>query len=376
MCSRTKEQENKVSKRLANFKVLTTLIFLITKGNFSRIVFASLHCIAIILSIVLPADSANSIGNNIAATPFSIKNLRTIKRYSNLNISNKHGPCITISDSSHVEILDSNIGPCKGAGVDIKSSSHITLSGNDIHDTDSNGIQTYKTTNVNIIANKFARNSSSIYALLSSSLSVKGNSFLNVLGPKPRGQFIQFNRVSGPYNEIVCNIAISQMGKGAPEDGISIYRSSGTLDSYLLISSNIINGGGPSGSGGGIMIGDGGSTEYVSATGNILINPGQYGIAVAGGSHIKVSGNLIYGRSQPFTNVGLYVWNQSPSQCNNVDVTGNKVYWINSRNKPNPFWNAKNCGELSGESQPFSWSPWLINGVSSVRPKDCRLSEL
>ena len=321
----------------------------------------------------MPTYSANpDLKNKTVEAPLSINNSRNIKRYSNLNISNKHGPCIIISDSSYVEVLDSNIGPCKGAGIDIKSSSHIQLRGNSVHDTESNGVQTYKSTNVDIIANKFARNSSSVYALLSSSLRIKGNSFLNVLGPKPRGQFIQFNRVSGPYNEIICNIAISQMGKGSPEDGISIYRSSGTRDSYLLISSNIINGGGPSNSGGGIMIGDGGSTEYVSATGNILINPGQYGIAVAGGTHINVSNNTIYGRSQPFTNVGLYAWNQNPSQCNDVRMTGNKIYWLNSKNKPNPYWNAKNCGVSGNDSQAFNWSPWLFNGINSVRPKECR----
>lgn len=303
--------------------------------------------------------------------PLMIDNSKNVRHYSNLRISNRFGPCIVIKNSSNVEIINSNIGPCNGPGVVIMSSSFLTLRRNFVHDTASNGIQIYNSSKVDILYNKFSRNSSSVYALFSSSIKINRNSFFNVLGPKPRGQFIQFNDVSGPYNEIICNIAISQMGKGSPEDGISIYRSRGMPNSHILISGNIINGGGPSASGGGIMIGDGGSTQYVSASGNILINPGQYGIAVAGGSHIQVSGNFIYGRSQRFTNVGLYAWNQNPTQCSDVRMNRNHIYWLNAKNKPNPYWNAKNCGVIAKDSQVFKWSPSLAKNIYFIRPKEC-----
>jgi hypothetical protein len=128
-----------------------------------------------------------------------------------------------------------------------------------------------------------------------------------------------------------------------------MYRSSGTSSSPIEIYSNLIVGGGPSESGGGIMLGDDGGA-YITARRNVLVDPGQYGIAVSGGNHMQVSDNWVYGRRQPFTNVGIYVWNQHSSSCNNITVSGNGVKWTNSSGRSNPFWDGGNCGTIAGVS--------------------------
>lgn len=60
------------------------------------------------------------------------------------------------------------------------------------------------------------------------------------------------------------------------------------------------------------MQGDGGG-EHMLTKDNILVDPGQYGIGVAGGKHIYIDNNKVYGKLNWFTNVGIYAYNFSPS---------------------------------------------------------------
>jgi hypothetical protein len=121
----------------------------------------------------------------------------------------------------------------------------------------------------------------------------------------PRGQFVQFDKVVGGENRISCNVGRNQPGQGTPEDAISLYKSHGAQNLPISVLYNLIIGGGPSDSGGGIMLGDDGGS-YQLAKGNILIDPGQYGIGVASGNNMTIADNLVYARKQPFTNVGIY----------------------------------------------------------------------
>ena len=74
------------------------------------------------------------------------------------------------------------------------------------------------------------------------------------------------------------------------------------------------------------MLGDGGGS-YQVAEGNDLVDPGQYGIAVASGDHMTIRNNRVYARAQTFTNVGISVWNQYPHACRDITVEGNFVKW-------------------------------------------------
>jgi hypothetical protein len=136
-----------------------------------------------------------------------------------------------------------------------------------------------------------------------------------------------------------------------------MYSSEGTVGSPIIIEKNVISGGGPSTSGGGIMLGDAGGA-YLVARGNVLEDPGQYGIGVAGGHDIEITGNVVVARRQPFTNVGISVWRQSPGQCHSIKVSDNQVNWISKSGRPNPWWDAKNCGPVSGViTNNFNASP-------------------
>jgi hypothetical protein len=78
------------------------------------------------------------------------------------------------------------------------------------------------------------------------------------------------------------------------------------------------------------MLGDDGGS-YQLAKGNILVDLGQYGIGVASGNNMTVADNLVYARKQPFTNVGIYTWNQYPHPCHTISITCNKVRWQSKR---------------------------------------------
>ena len=64
---------------------------------------------------------------------------------------------------------------------------------------------------------------------------------------------------------------------------------------------------------------------------------------------MTVLDNVIYGRSQEFTNVGIYVWDwRLAGTCHSRRVQGNHVQWHNSDGAAAPFWNGGNCGEIEG----------------------------
>ena len=90
------------------------------------------------------------------------------------------------------------------------------------------------------------------------------------------------------------------------------------------------------------MTGDYGGS-YIIVDNNTLVDPGQYGIAIAGGNNITIINNKIYGKRQPFTNNPLYVWGQLGVACSNINVKGNRANWTDRNGYNNMGWNAGNC---------------------------------
>ncbi|WP_262892216.1 hypothetical protein [Mucilaginibacter glaciei] len=166
-----------------------------------------------------------------------------------------------------------------------------------------------------------------------------------MLGPIPKGQMVQFNEVYGGGNRVNFNRCQNTPGIGNPEDAINMYKTNGTATSPVQIRNNQIRGGGTGASGGGIMLGDNGGS-YQMARNNILVNPGQYGMAISGGTHISITANKIYARQQPFTNVGIYVWNQHSTGCAFNTVNYNQVNYTNAAGKQNSGWDKGNCGDV------------------------------
>ena len=259
-----------------------------------------------------------------------------------LRITNAEGHGIDLRNCSNIRIERCVIGPCSGQAVNISGCSDVTVT-----------------------SSTFQHVATGVYALSSSGIKVIGNRALNVQGPMPRGQMVQFDKVTGAGNRILANAVLNQPGRSNPEDAISLYKSSGTPDDPIMVSGNRIRGGGPSVSGGGIMTGDNGGA-WIVVRENTLVDPGQYGIAFAGGSHIRIIDNRIYGASQPFTNVGLYVWNQSDAPGGEHEVRGNQVRWLNKEGKESPAWNSGNMGPVAGWDE----NEWHADVDAGMLPAD------
>lgn len=280
--------------------------------------------------------------------PFEIRGEKN-KLYSGLRIQNPNGPCLKITNSQNIRIENSQIGPCRGSGIEILNSNNITLNGNFITQTEGMpNVYAREIKNLRVEKNQMTQGSSGVYIERGQEIQVNKNRIFNVQGPFPRGQFVQFNEVNGPRNSISCNLGENQLGRSYAEDAINLFRSAGSPESYIEVYGNKIKGGGPSQSGGGIMTGDGGSSFFINAHRNILVNPGQYGIAAAGGHTINIYQNQVYAKSQSFTNVGIYVWDQYKSNCSNISVFSNLISWLSKDGSPNPLWSHGNCGTVAG----------------------------
>ncbi len=248
------------------------------------------------------------------------------KTITGLAISNKTGHCISLTNCSNITISNCKLGASKNEGVFL-----------------------YKCTNITVTNCTMDSIETGVYAELSSGIKVIYNDVKNVQGPMPRGQMAQFNNVSGGGNSISYNVADNIPGQSSTEDVISIFMSNGVVGDPIKVVGNWIRGGGPSGSGGGIMLGDYGGS-HILVTDNILVDPGQYGISVASGTDISVKNNKIFGKQQSFTNVGLYIWNQTTTACSSDTIMNNQVNFTGSNGVQNNMWNAGNCGTVVGWS--------------------------
>jgi hypothetical protein len=300
----------------------------------------------------------------------------TIDNQSNVTLSgvyirNLNGPCLTIRGGQNIRLENSELGPCQG-GVWIDGSKQATVNNVYIHDSgeDGEGVVVTFSQGVTITNNRIERVRTGVYALGSTGVRVERNRMKNMQGPMPRGQFVQFNKAYGGGNRILCNVGENVYGESRAEDAINLYASNGEAADPIQIIGNKIIGGGPSLSGGGVMMGDGGGA-YQVARDNILVDPGQYGMAVAGGHDISSTNNLIYARLQGFTNVGMYVWNQDPTTCYNLTIQGNTVNWTASSGSKNPNWNAGNCGTVNGWSGN-NWSGAIDGSIANLPIAACQ----
>lgn len=275
-------------------------------------------------------------------------NAINLNNVHDITISGKHFtggklPCINLTNCSNIHIIGNTFSNCTNVGV------HL-----------------YKCKNVLIEDNFFTKVSSGVYAeqVSEGGIKVISNQFLNMIGPFPRGQFIQFNNVSGPGCLISHNKGENCLDQSYPEDAISLYQSKGTENSPIIIDGNWIRGGGPSASGGGIMLGDRGGS-YLVAKNNVLVDPGEFGMAIAGGDHITITKNLIFGRSQYFTNVGLYINDIGGYQTTNCTISFNKVRYYNKNNYQNNAWIAP------GTTKPDGWETNIFGYAlnSSILPE-------
>jgi hypothetical protein len=252
--------------------------------------------------------------------------------------------------------------PC----IELYECYNITIVHNKLSASSQTGISLFNCYNINIQHNHINNVSTAVYAenIHQGRIVVNNNQFLNMQGPYPRGQCVQFNNVNGPGNEICYNKCENIGGRSNPEDAINLYKSNGMPGSPIIIKGNWIRGGGPSKSGGGIMLGDSGGS-YQIALNNILVDPGQYGIAISGGDRNAIIANSIYGRAQRFTNVGLYVAGYNGAICTNSTVKLNRVNYFNNSQKANHSW----IGPNTSKPQGWETNTWGADIGSKILPK-------
>ena len=253
-----------------------------------------------------------------------------------------------ISNQSNVVIENLRFENINGVSLNITGSNNITIRNCFFNKATEEAISIENASNITIENCLFNGVITGVYALQSQTIKIRNNQFVNVRmrSTGGRGQFVQFNNVTGAGNVIEDNKGENFLGESNPEDLISLFNSSGTAASPISIRNNIFRGGGPSTSGGGIMTGDNGGS-YQVVENNVLLDPGQYGIASAGGSNISLINNKIYAKQQPFTNNPLYVWAQAGASCSNINVKGNRVNWTDKNGEKNNGWNAGNCSGTS-----------------------------
>ena len=267
-----------------------------------------------------------------------------------------------LNDTTIADVVISNTTrPC----LKLSNCSNVTIKNCTLTNSADVAIFLYRCRNISVENCDISNVSTGVYALESQGIKIINNTVRNVKGPFPRGQMVQFDDVNGMGNRVTNNRCENILGESFAEDAISMYKSSGTPSDPIIISGNLIKGGGPSITGGGIMLGDNGG-EYIVAANNILVNPGQYGMAISGGKHIKIINNKIYSKRQSFTNVGLYIWNQNPLVCQNNTISGNYVNWTNSDGTANDGWNNGNCGPVAGWDANF----WRASIDSSLLKPD------
>lgn len=210
--------------------------------------------------------------------------------------------------------------------------------------------------NITIIDNTFDNVHTGLVAHNSRGIKFEYNDVKNVGGPmkeedKNNGFVALFDKINGEGNSISYNVSENIFGQSSPGDLINLNQSNGTAKSPIVVKGNWIRGGGPSPSGGGIILGDIGGS-YQVAEDNIVVDGGQYGISIAGGHDIALRNNKIYGSKNYFTNVGLYACNwyeENLGKSYNITVAGNVVNYRNKEGNISNWWYASNVEPVSGK---------------------------
>lgn len=235
--------------------------------------------------------------------------------------------------------------------------------------------------NIRIRHNQFRMFRTGVYAIQTTGgIDIQCNQFEDIAGSKPRGQMVQFNKGSGSGNRVNYNTLDHTPGIGNPEDLINMYGSGGTSADPIQIIGNQLRGGGPSTSGGGIMVGDDGGHD-IRVEDNILVDPGQYGIGSPAGSHITLKNNTIYGKQQSFTNVGLYVGLKTEIDAGfvcdgpSILVEGNRVNFINKNGVQNDFYYYPGCPNVV-KTANFSKAPINSNILPATLTLNLTLCEV
>lgn len=267
---------------------------------------------------------------------------------------------INLNGAHDITISGKSITGGSVPAITLSNCYNVHITQNALTNSTDVGIYLYHCYNVTIDYNYISNVSTGVYVdhPTGGGTVVNNNQMLNMQGPFPRGQFVQFNTVSGAGNQIENNMMQNILGQSSTQEAINLYMCNGSASNPIMITGNWIEGGGPNSASGGIQLGDTGGS-YEVASNNILVNPGQMGLSISGGDHISFTNNTVYAKAQYFTNVGIVVWGQAGATVTNPTVSGNKVSFKNSSNAENDSWIA------SGNPTPSGWSSNTWNATIS-----------
>lgn len=209
--------------------------------------------------------------------------------------------------------------------------------------------------NITIIDNTIEDIQTGLKAHNSQGIKFDYNDVTNVLGGLKGGTQIgnmaQFDKVTGSGNSISYNACENISGQSSVEDVISTYKSHGTASSPIIVKGNWLRGGGPSTASGGIILGDFGGS-YIIAEDNILVNPGQYGISIAGGNNMTIRNNKVFASRLSFNNVGIYAanWTEDLGKSYNLTVSNNAINYTHRDGFVNNLWLSPTAGTVTGWS--------------------------
>jgi hypothetical protein len=180
-----------------------------------------------------------------------------------------------------------------------------------------------------------------------SSIVVIGNFLLNPRGPQPRGQNFQ---CWGTNPDHICvsvvvknNYALSSLDATKylyaenQEDSINFGVTNGAIvqDNYIT--------GGHSRSGCGLIADN--RANNMRFERNLLLDTGQCGIGVAGGTNQLVSSNKIY-NSTPVAkggNTAIYSWKQYAGPCGPTMISNNFADMTLANRRHNAYWDGGGC---------------------------------
>ena len=271
---------------------------------------------------------------------------------------------ISLSNKSNLTISgDSIVGgtvPC----ILLQNCNNIHITHCKLINSTTMGIQLATCSNITIDSCYIKNVSTGVYAqACPGNIKVNYNWIIDVVGPFPRGQAVQFNNVTGGGNRITYNRVDNESGKSNPEDVINVYKSQGLATDPITVSYNWVRGGGPSTTGAGITVGDQGGSN-ISVLSNIVVNSGADGIQVAGGTNIMVASNIIYSDVFPWSHVGLAYGNYSGLAVGNITMKNNTIKWVSG--SPVDQWKGsksmeKDTSHSAKLAEPIGWRTNIVN---------------
>lgn len=170
--------------------------------------------------------------------------------------------------------------------------------------------------------------------------------------PLCKGQFFQSASATFTNSYIRGCAMKSYRGLASTEDWISLFSTNASSGSPFIIEDNLIQNGGPSISGGGIMLGDHGGS-WAIVRNNKLNDPGNYQIAVSGGNNYVVENNLAYSTNTGFSRIAMYAYAQAGAVCSSITWQNNGSFIYNG----NYWWPGdpdESCGTITGANPWFT----------------------